>query len=159
MSEGLPRSIYLSPHPFSCIHTQWQNADMVEYSFVWRWDSRESTPLTWFHPSTSLFLPLSGHTLYTHAHTQSVSVLKSKGHFPRSPAAPMIRHRHSGRQRGNKEAGLSFLTPSPIQWTHTHTVWGSVEKALTWVYANCCMQMCVWRFKNSTSVDVVIGDS
>lgn len=70
-----------------------------------------------------------------------------KGHFPRCPAAsasPVISS-SLWATRGNKEAGLSFLTPSPVQWrhTHTHTVLSSAEKKLLHEFMQ---RLCVCKY-------------
>lgn len=87
----------------------------------------------------------------THAYTYTVWVClhpyaqRSKGHFPRCPAAQGFSVTSSSLRatRGNKEAGLSFLTPSSIQWRHT-LVLGWAGKVVGRVQANCvCNGVCV----------------
>lgn len=87
--------------------------------------------------------------------------LKVISHDAPQLPAPQRPHRHFGRQKGNKGAGLSFLTPDPVSntmRTHTHTVLDARGKALTWVYAkSVCMEMCFYlrSFMKSTLLFVL----
>lgn len=79
-------------HPFLCPLTlacRDKLLTRVEYHQVWRWESHESSPLTWFHVSPP-FPPSCIHTITVFAwvcmcacaglHKQG-----SKSHFPRCP--------------------------------------------------------------------------